>query len=296
MNLLLGSGSFVAKNLECDIKMSRDNCDLTNYDQLISILKRFKPKTVINCAAAHGSAKLMSQNHSYFLEHNIIMDPNVLKASHSLGIENVVLLSSVSAFPNIENRDLVEGDLYKGDVNNYNQGYNTSKRVAHDLCKAYQLDFSRNYKVLFLGNLYGKYGKFAKDANVLNSIIYQMHQAKISKANLTLYGDGLDSRAFTFVEDLNKIIAPFTGNDSINSAIFSSNEVVTIKQLADLIAIKMEFNGEIIFTGEPTIGQRRKVASSDYLQNEIKGLSFTTLEVGLEIVVNWYIDSLATPN
>jgi len=95
---------------------------------------------------------------------------------------------------------------------------------------------------------------------------------------------------------LNNIIAPFTGNYSISSAIFSSNEVVTIKQLADLIAIKMEFNGEIIFTGEPTIGQRRKVASSDYLQNEIKGLSFTTLEVGLEIVVNWYIDSLATPN
>jgi nucleoside-diphosphate-sugar epimerase len=296
MNLLLGSESFVAKNLECDIKISRDHCDLTNYDQLISVLKHFKPTTVINCAAAHGSAKLMSQNHSHFLEHNVIMDSNVLKASHSLDIENVVLLSSVSAFPNIENRDLVEGDLYKGDVNNYNQGYNTSKRVAHDLCKSYQLDYSRNYKVLFLGNLYGKYGKFAKDANVLNSIIYQMHQAKINRADLTLYGDGLDSRAFTFVEDLNKIMAPFTGNDSINSAIFSSNEVVTIRQLADLIAIKMEFNGEIIFTGEPTIGQRRKVASSDYLQNEIKGLSFTRLEVGLEIVVNWFIDSLATPN
>lgn len=296
MNLLLGSGSFVAKNLISGIKISRENCDLTNYDQLVDVLKHFKPSSIINCAAAHGSAKLMSHNHSYFLEHNIIMDSNVLKASHSLGIENVVLLSSVSAFPNIENRDLVEGDLYMGDVNNYNQGYNTSKRLAHDLCKAYQLDYSRNYKVLFLGNLYGRYGKFAKDANVLNSIIYQMHQAKINKADLTLYGDGLDSRAFTFVEDLNNIIAPFTGNDSISSAIFSSHEVVTIKQLADLIAIKMEFNGEIIFTGEPTIGQRRKVASSNYLQNKIKSLSFTTLEVGLETVINWYINSLATPN
>jgi len=296
MNLLLGGASFVAKNLEFDIKISRDKCDLTNYDQLVSVLKHFKPKSIINCAAAHGSAKLMSQNHSYFLEHNIIIDSNVLKASNLLGIENVVLLSSVSAFPNVENKDLVEGDLYKGAVNNYNHGYNTSKRVAHDLCKAYQLDYSRNYKVLFLGNLYGKYGKFAKDANVLNSIIYQMYQAKINKVDLTLYGDGLDSRAFTFVEDLNKTIAPFMENKAINSAIFSSHEVISIKRLADLIAIKMEFNGEIIFTGEPTIGQRRKVASSNYLQNEIKGLSFTNLEVGLDIVIDWYINSLATPN
>ena len=296
MNLLLGGESFVAKNLNCDIKISRVDCDLTNYDQLVSVLKQHKPSSIINCAAAHGSAKLMSQNHSYFLEHNIIMDSNVLKASNLLGIENVVLLSSVSAFPNVENKDLVESDLYKGEVNNYNQGYNTSKRITHDLCKAYQLDYSRNYKVLFLGNLYGKYGKFAKDANVLNSIIYQMYQAKLNKVDLILYGDGLDSRAFTFVEDLNKIIAPFINNKSISSSIFSSHEVVSIKRLADLIATKMEFDGKIIFTGEVTVGQRRKVASSSYLQNEIKSLSFTTLEDGLNIVIDWYIDSLAKPN
>jgi len=296
MQLILGRGSFVAKNLIGDIKISRENCDLTNYDQLLKVLQHFKPSSVINCAAAHGSAQFMSQNHSYFLEQNIIMDSNVLKASHSLGIENVVLLSSVSAFPNIENRDLVEGDLYKGQVNNYNQGYNASKRISHDLCTAYQLDYSRNYKVLFLGNLYGRYGKFAKDANVLNSIIYQMYQAKLNKEDLTLYGDGLDSRAFTFVEDLNKIIVPFVGNKLTNSAIFSSSEVISIKQLAELIAMKMKFNGEIIFNGQRTLGQRRKVASSNYLKHEIKGLTFTTLDVGLDIAINWYINSLTTAN
>ena len=40
MNLLLGSESFVAKNLNCDIKISRENCDLTNYDQLVNVLKK----------------------------------------------------------------------------------------------------------------------------------------------------------------------------------------------------------------------------------------------------------------
>jgi len=288
MNLLLGSNSFVGKNLNCDVKISRDACDLTDYGQLVSVLKHYKPTSVINCAAAHGSAKLMSQNHNYFLEHNILMDSNVLKASNLLGIENVLLLSSVSAFPNVENRDLIESDLYQGEVNNYNQGYNTSKRIANDLCLSYQLDYSRNYKVLFLGNLYGKHGKFAKDANVLNSIIFQMHQATLNKVDLTLYGDGLDSRAFTFVEDLNKIILPFISSKSISSSIFSSDEVVSIKELAALVASGMDFKGKINFTGEAMAGQRRKVASSGYLQREIKDLSFTSLEEGLRIVIDWY--------
>ena len=290
MNLLFGSESFVGKNLNIGTKISRGECDLTNYDQVVSVLKRYKPTSVINCAAAHGSAKLMSQNHSYFFEHNIIMDSNVLKASNLLGIENVLLLSSVSAFPNVENRDIIESDLYRGEVNNYNQGYNMSKRVANDLCISYQLDYSRNYKVLFLGNLYGKFGKFAKDANVLNSIVFQMYQAALNKVDLTLYGDGLDSRAFTFVEDLNKIILPFINNKSINSSIFSSDEVVSITELADLVAKQVDFKGKINFTGEVAAGQRRKVASSSYLQREIKDLSFTSLEEGLRIVIDWYRD------
>ena len=55
-------------------------------------------------------------------------------------------------------------------------------------------------------------------------------------------------------------------------------------------------SSKIIFTGEATIGQRRKVASSSYLQNEIKDLTFTTLKDGLNMAIDWYTNSLKTPN
>jgi GDP-L-fucose synthase len=292
VNLVFGSDSFIAKNISADIKISKAECDLLDFTQVTTILEKYKPISVINCGAAHGSAKAMSKNHSYYLEHNISMDLNVVRASNALGIENVVLMSSVSAFPNIQDRDLVEIDLHKGEVNKYNYGYNTSKRMAYDLCKTYELDLSRNYKVLFLGNLYGKFGKFAKDANVLNSIIYQMHLSKLKNSDLTLYGDGLDSRAFTFVEDLNQILPKFISDKSICSAIFSSNEVVTIKQLTSLIADLMGFGNKIIFTGEATAGQKRKVASSSYLQNKLPELTYTDLKSGLNLSIEWYLKSV----
>lgn len=292
MALVFGGNSFVAKNLNCENKISKSECDLTKYDDIIGVLKHFKPKSVINCAAAHGSAKLMSSMHSNYLNYNLTIDSNLLKACHSLNIENVVLLSSVSAFPNIKDRDFVETDLFNGEVNNYNFGYNTSKRISYELCKSYELDYGRNYKVLFLGNLYGKYGNFSQDSNVLNSIIYQVYQAKLNGKNLSLYGTGEDQRAFTFVEDLNQLLEKFIADKNIKSAIFSSNEVYTIKKLSSFVAQKLSFKGDLNFTGEITAGQKRKVASSAYIQEKVLGLKFTSLEVGLAKVIEWYVNTI----
>ena len=292
MTLVFGGNSFVAKNLNYENKISKSECDLIKYDEIIGVLKHFKPKSVINCAAAHGSAKLMSSMHSNYLNYNLTIDSNLLKACHSLNIENVVLLSSVSAFPNIKDRDFVETDLFNGEVNNYNFGYNTSKRISYELCKTYELDYDRNYKVLFLGNLYGKYGNFSQDSNVLNSIIYQVYRAKLDGKNLSLYGTGEDQRAFTFVEDLNQLLKKFINDKNIKSAIFSSNEVYTIKEISALVARKLSFKGDLNFTGEITAVQKRKVASSTYLQNKFPGLKFTSLEVGLAKVIEWYVNTI----
>jgi len=292
MTLIFGGNSFVAKNLAYKNKISRKDCDLTKYEEIISALKHFKPKSVINCASAHGSAKSMSSMHSHFLDYNLSIDSNVLKACHSLNIENVILFSSVSAFPNVKDRDFVEADLFNGEVNNFNYGYNTSKRISYELCKSYKLDYERNYKVLFLGNLYGKYGNFSKDSNVLNSIVYQMLQSKFQDRNLSLYGTGEDIRAFTFVEDLNLLLEKFIEDKNIKSAIFSSSEVYTIKEISALIAERISFKKEVKFTGVSNAGQKRKVASSNYLLSKVPSLKFTSLEVGLTKVIDWYISSL----
>lgn len=296
MILVFGSQSFVAQNLNFKTKISRQECDLTKYDQILSVLKHFQPKSVINCAAAHGSAKFMSSNHAHFLRNNSAMDSNLLQACHELDIENVVLMGSVSAFPGISDRDLTESDLYTGEVNNFNFGYNTSKRISYDLCKSFELDYGRNYKTLFLGNLYGKFGNFALDSNVLNSVIFQIGQAKLNNTDLHLYGTGSDERAFTYVEDLNSVIDTFIENKEIKSAIFSSGEVYTIKEVANMIAEIMSFQGEIIFTGEENSGQKRKVASSKYLQSKVPGLTFTRLNVGLNQVIKWYINAILKKN
>jgi len=291
MILLFGSNSFVGKNLKVDHKVSRQECDLTKYDQVLKALRRYKPSHVINCAAAHGSAKAMSTNNAEYMNTNIVIDSNILKAAHSLDIENIILMSSISAFPEIKGRDINENDLYVGEVNQYNFGYNSSKRISSDLCKSYVLDYKRNYRALFLGNLYGEHATFKVDSNMLNSIIFQIYSSKITGEKLTLYGTGEDQRAFTYVNDLNHFIPKFFAKKEIKSCIFSSTEVFSVREIVEKVSKVIDFKGRVQFSGEITNNQKRKVASVEYLSKSFPDFRFTSFDVGLEKTIAWFLKS-----
>jgi len=292
MILLFGSNSFVGKNLKVDHKVSRQEYDLTKYDQVLKALRRYKPSHVINCAAAHGSAKAMSTNNAEYMTTNIVIDSNILKAAHSLDIENIILMSSISAFPEIKGRDINENDLHVGQVNQYNFGYNSSKRISSDLCKSYVLDYKRNYRALFLGNLYGEHATFKVDSNMLNSIIFQIYSSKITGENLTLYGTGEDQRAFTYVNDLNQFIPKFFAKKEIKSCIFSSTEVFSVREIVEKVSKVIDFKGRVQFSGEITNNQKRKVASVDYLSKSFPDFRFTPFDVGLEKTIAWFLKSV----
>lgn len=291
MILLFGANSFVGKNLEVDKKISRQECDLTKYDQVFEVLRKYRPSHVINCAAAHGSAKTMSTNNAENLNTNIIIDSNILKAAHNLNIEHVILMSSISAFPEVKGRDINENDLHIGEVNKYNFGYNSSKRISADLCKSYVLDYQRNYRALFLGNLYGEYAKFKIDSNMLNSIVFQLYESKLASKDLTLYGTGDDQRAFTYVDDLNEFIPHFFAKREIESCIFSSSEVYSVREIVEMVSKLINFKGRFQFSGEITNNQKRKVASVEYLLKSFPDFRFTPFEIGLKKTVAWFLNS-----
>jgi len=132
---VIGKNSFIAKNLDADVKLSREECDLLNYNQTLEALAKTKSTAIINCAAKHGSFQEMSKNHVSFYEDNIIMNINLLRVAHELDIDNVLLLGSISSFPFDSGESFDESDFYSGPVNEKNFGYNSSKRALVEMVK-----------------------------------------------------------------------------------------------------------------------------------------------------------------
>ena len=285
---VIGGNSFIGKNLEADIKLTRADCDLLDFDSTKQALRKAKPESIINCAAKHGSVKEMSQNQVGYLEENLKINMNVLKAAHELDINNVLLLGSVSSFP-FDNKEIItEKDFYLGPVNEVNFGYNSAKRFIVDLAKTYQMDHDRNFKVAHLGNIYGPHMKFSENATLVGNLIYRINKAQTAGSALELYGHGTDVRSLTHINDLQVILPWFLKKHSLKShLIISSGFEVSIKELASLIAQIMNFQGEVTFSGDGNLGQR-KVASSEVLRTLLPSFGFTPLREGLVSTVEWF--------
>ena len=248
---VIGGNSFIGKNLDADTKISRQDCDLSDFNQTKLALKKVKPDSIINCAAKHGSVKEMSSNHVGYLEENLKININILRAAHELNINNVLLLGSVSSFPFEKKSVVTEEDFYLGPVNEVNFGYNSAKRMIVDLTKSYQIDHNRNYKVAHLGNIYGPHMRFGENATLVGNLIFRIHQAQLHDTDLVLYGDGTDVRSITYVKDLQIVLQWFIQNLTLKKHIIvSSGFEISIKELALQIAQIMGFRRNIIFNGK----------------------------------------------
>jgi GDP-L-fucose synthase len=292
---VIGGNSFIGKNLETDTKLSRQDCDLLDFDQTKLALKKVKPDSIINCAAKHGSVKEMSSNHVGYLEENLKISMNILRAAHELDINNVLLLGSVSSFPFERKNVISEEDFYLGPVNEVNFGYNSAKRMIVDLARTYQIDDNRNYKVAHLGNIYGPHMRFGENATLVGNLIHRINHALIHDIDLVLYGDGTDIRSLTYVKDLQEILFRFMKELSLRShLIVSSGLEISIRELAILIAQIVGFRKEVIFLGEGNLRQR-KVAVSGVLNSLSPNFEFTSLEKGLTATVDWFKQTQSRP-
>jgi len=293
---VIGGKSFIGKNIQADTKLSKQDCNLLDFSETKSALKRIMPDSIINCAAKHGSVKEMSSNHVGYLEENLKINMNILRAAHELDINNVLLLGSVSSFPFEKKNVISEEDFYLGPVNELNFGYNAAKRMIVDLTRTYQIDHDRNYKVAHLGNIYGPDMRFGENATLVGNLIFRVHHALIHDSDLVLYGDGTDIRALTYVKDLQAILLSFMQEHFLKSHIIvSSGSVVSIKELAVLIAQCMGFGRNILFSGERKLGQR-KVAMSVVLSSLLPNFEFTPLREGLISTVEWFKQKQSSPS
>ena len=289
--LLFGKNSFIGKNLSADLKLSRSDCNLLDFDRTLSILSDLKPDRIINCAANHGSVQAMSKNHTNFLVDNIVMNINLLRAAHQLGIDNVLLLGSISSFPVDTKEIITEDDYYSGPVHVRNFGYNSSKRVIVDLVDAYRLDYGRNYKVAHLGNIYGPHMRFGQSETLVGSLIYQIVDANKKNRDVELYGDGTDVRSLTYIGDLIRLLPKYLQNKELESGIiFSSGFEISVSELAHKIGERLKYKREIGFTGQSALGIK-KVARSNKINLIDNTHEFTSIDEGVALTIDWFLNS-----
>ena len=118
---------------------------------------------------SRGLFKNMTQKVK-MLEDNLIINTNVLKASHEAGVKRLIACLSTCIFPDYTCYPINGTMIHDGPPHSSNEGYAYSKRMLEVQCRMYNEQFQRSYTCIIPTNIYGPYDNFNLDPQFLSKI------------------------------------------------------------------------------------------------------------------------------
>ena len=233
--------------------------------------------------AAYAAEGLSHFIRRFNYNNNLIGSINLINESIKHKVERFVFTSSIAVYgaltpPMRENMSPQPEDPYG--VAKY--------AVELDLKTAHEM-FGLNYTIFRPHNVYGEYQNIGdKYRNVIGIFMNQLMQGK----SLSVFGDGLQTRAFSYIDDVAPYIANCVNIKATENEIFNigADQEYTILQLAETIQNAMGINQPIMH-----LDPRNEVVHAHADHQKAKTIfgidKFTSLETGIQKMATWAKDA-----
>ena len=259
------------KKIKKILTISRNNLDLTNQADVHKYIKKNKPTLVIICAAKVGGIEANSKFPAEFLYENTMIEANIIHSSYTSGVKDLLFLGSSCIYPKLAKQPIKEEYLLSHYLESTNEAYAIAKILGIKLCESYSRQYGLDYRSVMPPNLYGQGDNYhPTNSHVIPALIRRIHNAKIKNLKeVIVWGTGKPKREFLYVDDLasacielikinknkfRKIVKKNTSHINIG---YGTD--ITIKELVNIIACIIGYNGKILFDHSKPDGTPRKL-------------------------------------
>ena len=246
---------------------------------------------VIHLAAKVGGIGANREHPAEFFYDNLIMGVQLFHECWKAGVEKLVLLGTVCAYPKFTPVPFREEDLWNGYPEETNAPYGLAKKMLLVQSQSYRQQYGYNSIFLLPVNLYGPRDNFHPDSShVIPALIKKCVEARDrGDAFVEAWGDGSPTREFLYVEDAAEGIClaseRYNKSEPVN---LGSAFEISIKDLTETVARQTGFKGEIRWDKTKPNGQPRRKLDTSRAEKEFGFRSKTTFEEGLRETVRWY--------
>jgi GDP-L-fucose synthase len=288
------AGSAITKAFEAKgqnvVGINRSVLNLLDADATQDFIQKVAPSLIVDAAAMVGG---IGANNSYpveFLDDNLTIQGNLMRAAHKADVPNFVFLGSSCIYPRDCAQPIKEEYLMTGPLEATNSAYAVAKIAGIEMVNSYRKEYGTKWISLMPTNLYGPRDNFDLAAShVLPAFIRRFIEAAETSADkVTLWGSGSPLREFLHVDDLAKAVVVAAENyDSSMHLNVGTGEDLSIKNLAEKVATTAGFTGQIEWDSSKPDGTPRKVLDV----SRIKALGWKptiTLEDGIASTIAWY--------
>ena len=273
--------------------------ELTDSLSTESFFASTKPEFVILAAGRVGG---IVDNQTYpadFLNTNLAIQLNVLRAAHRTGVRKLILFASSCMYPRECPQPMQESALFSGYPEPTSLAYAVSKLAGMQMCLAYNQQYGEKRFIPVIPNsAFGPNDNFdPQSSHVLSALIRRFHEAKETKApSVTLWGSGNPRREFIHADDIADACLVLLQSDTSQLQCplnLGTGKDFSIRELAESIAKVVGYTGELEWDTSKPDGAPRKLLDSTRLLT-LGWRPKVDFIAGLKSTYQWYLDSMLT--
>ena len=291
-------GSAIVRELQ---RQSYDNIivrthaelDLCRQEQVEKFFAEAKPEYVFLAAAKVGGIMANQSALADFMYDNMMIAMNVIHSAWQNGCKKVEFLGSSCIYPRLAPQPMPESCLLTSELEKTNEAYALAKISGLKYCEYLNRQYGTDFISVMPTNLYGPNDNYHPErSHVLPAFIRRFHEAKVAGVKeVTCWGDGSPLREFLYVDDLANLCVflmnHYSGNETVNAG---TGKELTIKQLAELVARVVGYEGNIKWDATKPNGTPRKLL--DVSKAKQLGWTYKTeLEDGIRLAYEDYLNN-----
>ena len=258
--------------------------DLRDWITVDSLVKKVAPDCIIHLAARVGGIQENIEKPAEFFDDNILMNTNILRASHKHNVKKFTGVLSTCIYPDVvETYPMKESDLFLGPPASTNFSYGYAKRCLAVQIEAYNKQYDTEYNYLIPCNLYSELDNFENGIK-MHFITALLKKIKDLDSTLNLLGTGTPLRQFMYAGDLARVIKEVIDKNITESFNVAPEYNYSINEMAEMALTNINKDCNIVYSAPELDGQFRKDVSSEKLKKILPNFEFTELHKGMKIV------------
>jgi UDP-glucose 4-epimerase len=257
------------------------NMDLMEYDNIEKIFDKYNFSYVYHFAA-YAAEGLSPFIRKFNYNDNLLVTTNIVNCCIKYNVKRLIFTSSMATYGNGDGNLPFSEETIQKPID----PYGVAKFAAEMDIKIASEQHGLDYCIIRPHNVYGlKQNIWDKYRNVLGIWMYQL----INDQPITIYGDGKQSRAFSYIDDIleplwNAAILEKSKNQEIN---LGGSRSINLNDASDIL-LDVAGKGEKVY-----LEQRHEVKHAwCTVDKSIKLLNYnekTNLKEGLQKMWNWAI-------
>jgi GDP-L-fucose synthase len=301
------SRELVSRGFHNVLQRTRAELDLTNSAAVDSFFRNESPEFVFVAAAKVGGIMANSTYPADFIEENLLIETNLLRAARRGMVKRLLFLGSSCAYPRDAPQPLKEEYLLTGLPEPTNRAYAVAKIAGIEMCWSSNRQHGTRFLCAMPTNLYGPGDHYdLRDSHVLPALLRKFHEAVASDASsVSVWGSGTPRREFLYSEDMARACVDLMmlADAEFDRLLEASRppiinigcgEDLTIAELADVIKRCIGFHGKVVFDRSKPDGMPQKVLDvSRILQLGWKPR--VSLDLGIGFAYADFVARMGTP-